>query len=426
MTQESGSNRHIYMSRPNILFLLIDCLRADAVVGEDRGARTPTLDHLVRSGVACTQAIASASSTTPCVASLLTGSYSFVHGIRSIFGLKLNPAVPSLVDAFRAYGYHTWAEVSGPLFPETDLDRGFNVYHCREGAAYLSTNWGTDFRQRLQSLSVQQPWFGFLHLWELHHRRHILPAFRGQTYGRNRYERALSCLDVELGRLLTVLPENTLVVVHGDHGEHVVQTDLRYRWYRLVRDLSGRKTIKREGHEMDVSEDLVRVPLVFSMVGAGTDSLSLPVGKLAPQLVRQIDALPTLLDLVGAPVPHGIHGTSIKPTLLDDIPLGLEAYIEAFLRVRSDPRDQRIGWRTSEWKYIYAPNNTRISAELYNLPNDPSERYNLVHQRQDMAELLQRRIEDIRHGSRVATPEFVMSETEKADLEKRLTDLGYM
>ena len=414
------------MSRPNILFLLIDCLRADAVVGEDRSARTPTLDHLVRSGVACTQAIASASSTTPCVASLLTGSYSFVHGIRSIFGLKLNPAVPSLVDAFRAYGYHTWAEVSGPLFPETDLDRGFDVYHCREGAAYLSTNWGTDFRQRLQSLSVQQPWFGFLHLWELHHRRHILPAFRGQTYGRNRYERALSCLDVELGRLLTVLPENTLVVVHGDHGEHVVQTDLRYRWYRLVRDLSGRKTIKREGHEMDVSEDLVRVPLVFSMVGAGTDSLSLPVGKLAPQLVRQIDALPTLLDLVGAPVPHGIHGTSIKPTLLDDIPLGLEAYIEAFLRVRSDPRDQRIGWRTSEWKYIYAPNNTRIPAELYNLPNDPSERYNLVHQRQDMAELLQRRIEDIRHGSHVATPEFVMSETEKADLEKRLTDLGYM
>ena len=426
MAQESGSNRHICMNRPNILFLLIDCLRADAVVGEDRGAQTPTLDRLARSGVACTQAIASASSTTPCVASLLTGSYSFVHGIRSIFGLKLNPAVPSLVDAFRAYGYHTWAEVSGPLFPETDLDRGFDVYHCREGSAYLSTHWGTDFRRRLQSLPVQQPWFGFLHLWELHHRRHILPAFRGQTYGRNRYERALSCLDAELDRLLTVLPENTLVVVHGDHGEHVVQTDLQYRWYRLVRDLSGRKTIKREGHEMDVSEDLVRVPLVFSMSGAGTDSLRLPAGRLAPQLVRQIDALPTLLDLVGAPVPHGIHGTSIKPALLDDTPLGLEAYIEAFLRIRSDPRDQRVGWRTSEWKYIYAPNNPRIPAELYHLPNDPSERYNLVHQRQDMAELLQRRIEDIRHGSRVATPEFVMSETEKADLEKRLTDLGYM
>ena len=96
------------------------------------------------------------------------------------------------------------------------------------------------------------------------------------------------------------------------------------------------------------------------------------------------------------------------------------------MRVRSDPRDQRVGWRTHEWKYIYAPNNPRIPAELYHLPNDPSERRNLVNQRQDMAELLQHRIEDIRRGPREATPEFVMSETEKADLEKRLTDLGYM
>ena len=151
---------------------------------------------------------------------------------------------------------------------------------------------------------------------------------------------------------------------------------------------------------MDVSEELVRVPLVFSMLGAGTDSLRLPAGKRVSQLVRQIDALPTLLDLVGIPVPSGIHGRSIKPALLDDIPLGLEAYIEAFLRVRSDPRDQRVGWRTHEWKYIYAPNNPRIPAELYHLPNDPLERRNLVNQRQDMAELLQHRIE--RHPTRTA------------------------
>src|SRR5262245_36897619 len=113
------------MLRPNILFLLIDCLRADAVTGEARGSNTPTLDRLVCAGVACTQAVSSASSTTPCVASLLTGTYSFVHGIRSIFGLKMNAAVPSLVEALRADGYHTVAEVSGPLFPETGLDRGF-------------------------------------------------------------------------------------------------------------------------------------------------------------------------------------------------------------------------------------------------------------------------------------------------------------
>ena len=81
----------------------------------------------MQAGVSCTQAVSSASSTTPCVASLLTGTYSFVHGIRSIFGLKLNPTVPTLVETLRTAGYHTVAEVSGPLFPETGLDRGFDV-----------------------------------------------------------------------------------------------------------------------------------------------------------------------------------------------------------------------------------------------------------------------------------------------------------
>ena len=410
------------MAPPNVLFLLIDCLRADAVLGEGRRARTPTLDRLVRSGVACTQAIASASSTTPCVASLLTGTYSFVHGIRSIFGLKLNPEVACLADALRAHGYDTWAEVSGPLFPETGLDRGFDRYGFREGAAYLSTAWGADFRRDVRNR--RGAWFCFLHLWELHHDRHVLPAFRSRAYGRNRYERALSCLDAELDRLLAAVPDDTLIVVHGDHGEHFVPTDLGYRWYRLVRDLSGRKTAKREGHEMDVSEELVRVPLVFSLHNRGAGAPRLPAGSRRTQLVRQIDALPTVCDLVGAQVPNGIHGTSLAPALADDRPLGLEAYLEAFLRVRSDPRDRRVGWRTPDWKYVYAPENPAIPAELYDLANDPGERSNHAAQRPDVVQTLRQRIERLRNGH--AAAESVMSAAEKADIEKRLADLGYM
>src|SRR5262245_45112513 len=252
------------MMQPNILFLLIDCLRADAIVGSDRGAQTPTLDRLVRNGVACTQAVSSASSTTPCVASLLTGTYSFVHGIRSIFGLKMSARVSSLAEAFQVHGYQTVAEVSGPLFPETGLDRGFDAYHFREGSAYLSTTWGADLRRRLRTAEFRSPWFLFLHLWELHHHRHILPEFGSHTYGRNRYERALSSLDPELATLLAVLPPGTLIIVHGDHGERIVKTDLRYRAYRIWRDLLGRTTAKREGHEMDIYEDLIRVPQVFT------------------------------------------------------------------------------------------------------------------------------------------------------------------
>jgi arylsulfatase A-like enzyme len=413
------------MIRPNILFLLIDCLRADAIFGQNGGAQTPTLDRLVRSGTAFTQAVSSASSTTPCVASLLTGAYSFVHGIRSIFGLKLNPAVPSLVDSFREHGYHTYAEVSGPLFPETSLDRGFDEYHFREAAAYLSSAWGADLRQRLRGGAFQPPWFLFLHLWELHHHRHILPAFRSSRHGRNRYERALSSLDSELATLIEVLPQDTVVVIHGDHGERVVKTDLQYRMYRLVRDVLGRTTRKREGHEMDVYEDLIRVPLVFTSLN-GLEQLPLRSGACDPQLVRQIDALPTLLDLVGAPLPADIHGRSLKPALLNGERLQIEAYLEAFLRIRSDPLDRRVGWRTEEWKYIYAPQNLRLPDELYHLPKDQRERRNVVARRPEVAADLRGRIEALQHGAVASSPGVVMNDAEKAAIEKRLTELGYM
>jgi arylsulfatase A-like enzyme len=413
------------MTRPNILVLLIDCLRADAVYGGRRGARTPTLDRLVRSGVACTQAIASASSTTPCVASLLTGTYSFVHGIRSIFGLKLNPAVPSLVETLRARGYQTYAEVSGPLFPETGLDRGFDAYHFREGSAYLSTAWGADLRRRLRAAEFRAPWFLFLHLWELHHHRHILPEFGSRTYGRNRYERALSSLDSELATLLAALPSDTLVVLHGDHGERIVTTDLRYRVYRVWRDLLGHTTAKREGHEMDVYEDLIRVPLVFTWLERDGHP-PLPEGKRVAQLVRQIDLLPTVLDLIGVPVLSRLHGRSLRPALETDAPLRLEAYLEAFLRVRSDPRDRRVGWRSEEWKYIYAPQNPRLPEELYRLREDPCERHNLASRRPGVTAALRHCIESLQQGPLASSPGVAMSDAEKAAIEKRLTDLGYM
>jgi len=413
------------MMQPNILFLLIDCLRADAIVGSDRGAQTPTLDRLVRNGVACTQAVSSASSTTPCVASLLTGTYSFVHGIRSIFGLKMSATVSSLAEAFQAHGYQTVAEVSGPLFPETGLPRGFDAYHFREGSAYLSTSWGADFRRRLQSQEFRQPWFLFLHLWELHHHRHILPAYGGREYGRNRYERALSSLDAELATLLAVLPQNTLIVIHGDHGERVVKTDLQYRLYRLSRDLLGRTTTKREGHEMDVSEELIRVPLVFTSVDGHVHPGVHP-GARVGQLVRQIDALPTVLNLVGAPVPTNIHGQSLLPALENNTALSLEAYLEAFLRIRSDPRNRRVGWRTEEWKYIYAPQNPSLRQELYHLPSDPQERQNVAIRRPDIVALLRQRIESLQQGPIAANPGQVMSPEEQAQLEKRLVELGYM
>jgi arylsulfatase A-like enzyme len=176
---------------------------------------------------------------------------------------------------------------------------------------------------------------------------------------------------------------------------------------------------------MDVYEDLIRVPLVFTSLN-GLEQFPLRSGARDPQLVRQIDALPTLLDLVGAPLPANIHGRSLKPALHHGEQLRLEAYLEAFLRIRSDPRDRRVGWRTEEWKYIYAPQNPRLPEELYHLPNDPRERRNVATRQPKIAADLRGRVEALQNGAVAPSPGVVMNDDEKAAIEKRLTDLGYM
>jgi arylsulfatase A-like enzyme len=183
--------------------------------------------------------------------------------------------------------------------------------------------------------------------------------------------------------------------------------------------------MKREGHEMDVSEDLIRVPLVFTSADDNGHPMLRP-GARVSQLVRQVDALPTLLDLAGAPVPTSVHGRSLVPALRQNIALEIEAYLEAFLRIRSDARDRRVGWRTEEWKYIYAPQNPRLAEELYHLPSDPQERQNVASRRPDVVAVLRQRIEAIQQGPIAPNPGQVMTPEEQAQIEKRLVELGYM
>ena len=166
-------------------------------------------------------------------------------------------------------------------------------------------------------------------------------------------------------------------------------------------------------------------PLVFSFIGP-TAHPQLPAGKTVTQPVRQIDVLPTLLDLAGLTPPSGIHGQSLVPALHADTPLRLEAYLEAFLRIHSDPRDRRVGWRTAEWKYIYAPENPELPEELYHLAADPGERHNLINTQPEVRTRLRQQIERLQNGPLAANPGQKMSVEEQRVLEKRMADLGYL
>ena len=403
--------------RPNVLLLLVDCMRADTLGG--RGVPTPHLDALTARGVRCTQAIASASSTTPCVATMLTGLYSPRHGVRSIGAHRLHPDAVTLATELGAAGYHTIAEVTGPLGRESGLDRGFREYHVRPASVYVSDPWGRDLIARLAGGTVPQPWFLFLHVWELHAPRKVLPPYRSRRFGATRYDRALASLDATLAPLLDALPSDTIVMLHGDHGERLMASTLAYRWYRLRRDLLGAsRTRKLEGHETDVYEDLVRVPLAIVAPGR------VPAGERVDQLVRQVDITPTVLDLLELPVPPGLDGVSLLPAIRDRRPLGLEAFLEAFGRVRGTARDRRRGWRTERWKYIEAPHAPDIGDELFDLVADPRERRNLATDEPARVAELRARVAGVEATAVGEGP--ALSAEEQAVVEARLRDLGYV
>jgi arylsulfatase A-like enzyme len=296
----------------NLLFVCVDCLRDD-FVGTDR-ADTPFLDSVAADGLDFTAMYASATTTTPCVASLFTGRYAEHNGVYSLSDARLDEGVPTLAERLSAAGYETVAHVTGPLVAEIDLERGFDTYAYRDRRAELVGDWFEDAVTVAESLT--EPFCWYLHLWELHDPVRVPDGFDDPAYGRSPYARALSALDRRLRRLRDHLPGETVVALHGDHGEAIAyrdslastackacRTGLRYGLGVDTRPVERR--LKRRfdrhppvadhfmeaGHGENVYDFTANVP--FVLAGPGVDAATVDAQ------VRQVDVAPTLLDLLG-------------------------------------------------------------------------------------------------------------------------------
>src|SRR3712207_4550548 len=97
-------------TQPNVLFLMVDCMRADILWDRQRYPSVPNLDQLMTRSCSFTEMITAATTTTPSVATLMTGRYPAEHGVRSLLGYKLQPDVKTLPEILREHGYLTIAE----------------------------------------------------------------------------------------------------------------------------------------------------------------------------------------------------------------------------------------------------------------------------------------------------------------------------
>ena len=188
---------------------------------------------------------------------------------------------------------------------------------------------------------------------------------------RARYFGSVTLVDQGVGMILEALEEsgqvdNTIVVFTSEHG------DMLGDHYML--------------HKNTMYEESAKVPLIIHVPWLSKDQ------ALLSGPVSQIDLVPTLLDLLGQPIPPELEGESLAPVLRGGRTLeGNDVVIQW-----NGPNNRTIGWdsgllpRERLREICLAPGRTIVSgdgwklnlvpgdrAELYDLNTDPYEMTNL-------------------------------------------------
>ena len=97
----------------NTVFVCVDCLRNDFIDSEY--ADTPFLDEFVQSSLYFSNMYSTTTTTTPAVASFMTGHYSEINGVNSLRNAELSDEVDTLAERFSEDGFNTYAKTTGPL-----------------------------------------------------------------------------------------------------------------------------------------------------------------------------------------------------------------------------------------------------------------------------------------------------------------------
>ena len=411
------------MTLPNVFFLAIDSLRADAVFGDH--IATPNFDRYASSGAAFHQCICTCTTTTPSFSSILTGCYPPKHGVRGLQGYRLQSSLTTMAEAFKGAGYNTYAEVTGPLLKETGILRGFDTANHRQAYRVPFFEWRDRVIARMQA--YPEPWFLMLHIWEVHRPYRAPPDFKKRN-DKAGYEAAVAATDEYLGPVFEAAGDDTVVVITGDHGESYANSPLEQKALRGAR--KARSTFRFNkwlpaldkklaglavGHGFALYEHLVRVPLIVSGPGVASATVA--------DQVRHVDLFPTLADLCGIEAPTGIDGRSLRP-LIEGSSLPEEpAYMEA-VGVKLEGR-RIVGARTPDWKLLRTGTGKPALYKL-NGGEAPDEKRNLYSRYPEVARKLEAYIEQIGSSADDVVPESGMTGEEEAIVEQHLRDLGYL
>lgn len=374
----AGCGKTTEQSRPNIVLISVDTLRADRLGSYGAQAvETPAMDALARQGIRFENTSTPVPLTLPAHWTLHTGVEPWHHGVVDNGMSSLAPPA-TLAERLSAQGYDSAAFVAAfVLHRSFGLDRGFGHYDDGPAAdaaldqvvhatAPADERVGRALRWLQDGRQGSRPFFLWLHLFDPHAPYQPPQDFRARYAGRP-YDGEVAFVDSQIARLMAGLDrlgvaESTVVVLTSDHGESLGE--------------HGEQT-----HGVLLYEATLRVPLI----------VRLPAGEFAGEVRSEAatlaDVAPTLLARVGLPAGSGVDGRD----LFDKEAGGVRQ-----LGAISEYPRRRLGWasllavREGPWKLIAAPR-----PELYRLSDDPAERRNLFDDERRQAVALARGAEVI-------------------------------
>lgn len=155
---------------PNVILILVDTLRADAVLDPKGLFDTPNLDRLGAEGLVFQSVFAHAPMTLPSHSSLFSSRPPLVHGVKNNWQ-DVPDDLPLLAEWMEDHGYQTRAVISlGTLNPppkQAGLSRGFQAYDIDYWSIGRAEDTATRLEKALQERS-RKPLFLFAHFADPH------------------------------------------------------------------------------------------------------------------------------------------------------------------------------------------------------------------------------------------------------------------
>jgi len=410
--------------KPNILFIVADDLGWKDVGFHGSDIQTPNLNKLAAGGTKLEQFYAQ-----PCArrrAALMTGRYPLRYGLQTgVIPTGQAYGVPTdewlLPQALKEAGYQTaiigkwhlghgdkslWPRQRGfdyqygPLIGEVD----YFTHEC-EGVVdwyrdnkvvkekgYTTALLGNDAVKFIDKHDSAGPFYLYLAFNAPHTPYQATPEYLERYKGisdpsRRAYAASITAMDDQIGRVLGALErkkirENTLIVFMSDNGG-----TRNAMFAGAMADVSKVKIPcdngpYREGKGMNY-EGGTRVVALVNWPG------HIPAGATVNEIIHVVDWFPTLAGLAGASTNKckPLDGFDVWPTVSAGKPsprTEVVYNIEPF----------RAAVRQGDWKLVWRA-TLPGSVELYNIPQDPSEKNNVAAEHPDVVARLQARINEL-------------------------------